>query len=622
MPKTAEKQKKQDLGIFYTPPAVVNFIFDILTIWKNREDKESMRWQSRKPRPHFPSVIDPAVGEGIFLKTAIERGFTGPDWIFGLDIDENAVRKWKGINLLKQFGGKEEDLDAHFFHQNGLEPIKWEQHIRTYRYKLKQEDIKNQQFDAVVGNPPYGGLGVDLKNKKSPEAIALLNALSKYEIFWWKKTKQSNGQKKPEGPLFQNLAQSEITNRFLGINEVARMAEGIPIEILFTERFLQLAKPGGWIAIIIPDGILTNSNAHYVREFIADKAKVEAIVSLPRGTFKQAGTSAKTSILFLRKRKEKEKLNFEYPVFLSSIESADEENFNKVAKQYEKFYNQNNPMNNSNNNQKVVVIKDEKGKEAVMVRVDKTLKEMMEERPSSRWSADYWHPMYEENIKQLKSSAYRLAELRQFVPEGPAGITYGQVGTRKISEDGAVQYLQVVNIVPTGIDIWIRNEKVDEGSPNDPERSRLRKGDILFVNQGVGSLGKTIVFLSDGKFNVSQHIDVIRPVGISSFFVSVYLKTKFGRIQIERFNSGVSGQINITFDQIKSVKIPILPGKVQNHIESEYKKMSAFHDKAMEAKKKGDEAGYKKNIEIAERMLRDLIARTEAVIRGEREDVI
>ena len=41
----------------------------------------------------------------------------------------------------------------------------------------------------------------------------------------------------------------------------------------------------------------------------------------------------------------------------------------------------------------------------------------------------------------------------------------------------------------------------------------------------------------------------------------------------------------------------------------------------MEAKAKGDEAGYKKNIETAEAMLKDLIARTEAVIRGEREDV-
>lgn len=42
----------------------------------------------------------------------------------------------------------------------------------------------------------------------------------------------------------------------------------------------------------------------------------------------------------------------------------------------------------------------------------------------------------------------------------------------------------------------------------------------------------------------------------------------------------------------------------------------------MEGKKKSNEAAYRKNIETAEKMLKDLIARTETVIRGERKDVI
>ena len=73
---------------------------------------------------------------------------------------------------------------------------------------------------------------------------------------------------------------------------------------------------------------------------------------------------------------------------------------------------------------------------------------------------------------------------------------------------------------------------------------------------------------------------------------------------------------------IESFLVPPVSKKVQKNIESEYKKMSALHDKAIEAKKKGDEAGYKKNIEKAEAMLRELVARTEAVIRGERKDGI
>ena len=101
----------------------------------------------------------------------------------------------------------------------------------------------------------------------------------------------------------------------------------------------------------------------------------------------------------------------------------------------------------------------------------------------------------------------------------------------------------------------------------------------------------------------------------------MFWKGIFGWSQIQKIISGV-GTVNINFDEIRSIKIPVLPDLVQSHIESEYKKMSFYHDKAMEAKAKGDEAEYKENIEIAELMLKDLIAKTEAVIRGEREDVI
>ncbi len=113
-----------------------------------------------------------------------------------------------------------------------------------------------------------------------------------------------------------------------------------PIELLFVERFIQLAKPGGWIAIIIPDGILSNSTLHYVREYISEKTKVLAIVSLPRETFKQAGTSAKTSILFLRKFHKDEDKRLDYPVFLASVMKLDAkgEGFHEMVKRFEDFH--------------------------------------------------------------------------------------------------------------------------------------------------------------------------------------------------------------------------------------------------------------------------------------------
>jgi len=71
------------------------------------------------------------------------------------------------------------------------------------------------------------------------------------------------------------------------------------LEILFLELFLKLAKPKGRIAIILPDGPLSNRPFKYVRDWLLCRAHVEAIVSLPRGIFNK--TTAKTNILIAQK---------------------------------------------------------------------------------------------------------------------------------------------------------------------------------------------------------------------------------------------------------------------------------------------------------------------------------
>lgn len=327
-----EKKRKQDLGIFYTRSEIVDFIYDILLLWKEKEDKETKRWESHKPK-HYPSVIDPSCGEGIFIKKAIERKFTKPEWVFGMDIDEEVVDRWPSISLLEAFDNDEAKLRAHFFHQNGLVPIEWEQHKGQYYGKLKKEDIKNSQFNLVIGNPPYGGIGVDLSNHPTAEGLKLLETLRSFQVFNYKNKKRNNGNGgNSSAGLFDSLVAEQGSSYS---NVTSKEAESMPIEVLFIERFIQLCKTGGWIAVIIPDGILANSNMHYVREFISDNTKVEAIVSLPRDAFKHVGTSAKTSILFLKKQRMP---TLNYPVFLASLNKMEEKGLKIISEQYKEFY--------------------------------------------------------------------------------------------------------------------------------------------------------------------------------------------------------------------------------------------------------------------------------------------
>ncbi|MFH0796201.1 MAG: N-6 DNA methylase [Candidatus Omnitrophota bacterium] len=572
-----ELRKQKDIGQFFTPRVVVEFIYDMIKIHLDKEEK----WVKGKS----PSVIDPACGEGVFLKIALDKKNTKPRYVFGIDIDEKVKEKWVSINLLKAFGSRAK-LDIHFYHQNGLLPLP----KKTLRYKKGGL----AEYDLVVGNPPYGGVGLQ---EITPE---LHDALLKYEI--WRRAMNQNGKTK-EPNLFSE------TPEVLGKKRKERLKK-FPIEILFVERFIQLVKPGGHIAIIVPDGILSNSNQHYVREFIAERVKIDAIVSLPRETFKNVGTSAKTSILFMTKSKEDEKISSDYKVFLAAVEKS--ENLTEIYKYY-KEVNQMNPVKKD----LVKVINDSGGNEIAMVRVDKTLKEMMQELPAGRLDPQYWD-IHLQNLLSQIHTRHKLNLLGDFIEF----ITYGQVGKRIYNKNGDIRYIQTINLTNSGVDYYIKEAFIDAGSHNDPKRSRLKYEDVLLGNAGMGGLGKCVIFLSKNeKVNISQDIDILRLKNINPCYVCIFIKSNFGNAQIWIRSKGV-GAPKLPFDEIKAIKIPILADIVQKNIESGYKKVSIYHDKAMETKTKGNEQDYKKNIETAEKMLKDLIVRTEAVIRGERKDVV
>jgi type I restriction enzyme M protein len=99
----------------------------------------------------------------------------------------------------------------------------------------------------------------------------------------------------------------------------------------------------------LPDGILGNITDGYIRKFILDKAKILAVVDMPPETF-QPSTSTKTSLLFLQKKKENEKVE-NYPIFMAVAEKCghdrrgkplSEDDFPLITKEYDQFKKENN----------------------------------------------------------------------------------------------------------------------------------------------------------------------------------------------------------------------------------------------------------------------------------------
>ncbi len=72
-------------------------------------------------------------------------------------------------------------------------------------------------------------------------------------------------------------------------------------EVLFIERCLRLLKPGGRMGIVLPEGVLNNSNLQKVREYFEGQAKIILICSIPQDVFIKAGATVKPSLVFLKK---------------------------------------------------------------------------------------------------------------------------------------------------------------------------------------------------------------------------------------------------------------------------------------------------------------------------------
>lgn len=120
-------------------------------------------------------------------------------------------------------------------------------------------------------------------------------------------------------PPFGSIMQGEI-GEILGRFQLGHKKKSLPLEYIGLERCLQFLRPKGILAIVLPDGIITNRSAQFARSWVMSQAKVKAIISLPSETFGPFGTMTKTSILFIQKLDKTDRITFDYPVFMANID--------------------------------------------------------------------------------------------------------------------------------------------------------------------------------------------------------------------------------------------------------------------------------------------------------------
>lgn len=250
------------------------------------------------------------------------------------------------------------------------------------------------------------------------------------------------------------------------------------------------------------------------------------------------------------------------------------------------------------------------------IRTDISIEELIK---ANRWDPDFWDPVYDQVFSEMVSK-HTVVPMKKFEEV----LTYGPivVNNRISSSKGDVFLINQEQIEFTGLDLtnaYCQHVK----SPWVVERAMPKYGDLILARSGVGGVGKnkiTIFLEEKTKACVQCFVDLLRVKGINPFYLLVFWKTKYGWTQIQRFINGV-GPPNISFDEIRSIKIPILNNSLQKSVEKKYKEMHRYHQLAMKAKVAGNISLYQKNIVIAESLLKDLIQKTEEVIRGDRKSI-
>jgi type I restriction enzyme M protein len=193
--------------------------------------------------------------------------------IYGTDANERMARTSK-MNMIMHGDGH-----GGVHHHNGF---------------LNVNGIFEGRFDTILTNPPFGS-NVEPTDKVQDRDVALDDEVEtlyqrRYKVPYTEaRARLLAAIGEPIGSLF-----------LLSKNAQGKLGK-IKTEVLFIERCLDLLKPGGKLGIVLPEGIFNNPSLTYVREFVEDRARLMAVVSLPQETFAASGASVKCSLLFLQK---------------------------------------------------------------------------------------------------------------------------------------------------------------------------------------------------------------------------------------------------------------------------------------------------------------------------------
>lgn len=203
------------------------------------------------PKPG-ESILDPACGTGGFLYEAlahVKREGGEPRHLHGADKDRDLARFAAALLAYRT----DASIVANI---NSLSGTDW------------SESALQEGYDLILTNPPFG--------TKIP--IREESILRRYQLA-------------REWRFDDRKGRWEATRSMVASQDP---------QVLFLELCISKLKPGGRMAIILPEGLFGNKQEAYLWDFVRSQGDILGLMDCPRTTF-QPGTDTKTNVLFFRK---------------------------------------------------------------------------------------------------------------------------------------------------------------------------------------------------------------------------------------------------------------------------------------------------------------------------------
>lgn len=477
-------------GQFFTPEQVVKLCVEILQPQSNE------------------IILDPACGSGGFLSSALQYiSINEPtrvkkfakDNIYGIEINRTAAKIAKMRMIL------DGDGFSNIVQHDSLS--EWSS-IDLELNKANNNQVKTYQefFDVILTNPPFGTQG-----KISDKSV-----LRNFDLgYKW----------------------NEASSGYIKTNE---LLNGQVPEILFIERCLKFLKPGGRMAIVLPNGDFENSSLSYLRNYIKNVAEVFAIIKLPQETFIPSGTGVKTSLLFLRKRSDKNDIKRVFFSQVTKLGYAGNKNGSLIYKKDD--------LGN--------ILKSPKGDfqidEDISTVISSYLKFKIDSLSSenenyftvdekdlnyARLDFEFYKPSYRQTEKiLLKKGAYKLGDL----------VKIKKTKSSKLKQkDFVVRYVELSDISSQYNEIINYSEQLVHELPSRASYE-LKEGEIITAVAG-NSIGTNS---HASAYVTKEYIGCICTNGfrvlnvneklVNPFYLLYYLKSKYFLDQVFRFRTGAA----------------------------------------------------------------------------------